>query len=329
MKSFYWLNLQLFGGEGAGDGAPGDGEGAATGVEASDPGKQRLMELGVPESKIRKNRSYRVPASPAAAEPEPAQGTQVQDDAAKPTEEIHRMSWDEIMKDPEYQQEIQRTIRARLKKSKEAEERFNKISPALDLLAKKYGQNPENMDYDALAKAIGDDTSMYEDEALELGVSVDKAKQILMQERENRKLRQQVQQQNQENAVMQHFQGLRQQAEELKKTFPSFDLQKELQNEQFFKWTSPDVGMRVEDAYYALHRNDIQAAAMQAAAEKSAQKVSNAVQSGMRRPVEAGISGQAPSVSTFNMKSATRQQREDLRRRIRAGEKIIPGHEFD
>lgn len=329
MRFLKWLNLQMFAGEGAGDGAAGDGAGAATGVEASDPGKQRLMELGVPESKIRKNRSYRAPAVPAAAEPEKAQEPEVQDDAAKPTEGNHRMSWEEITKDPEYQKELQNTIRARLKNSKAAEEKLAKLSPSLEILAKRYGQNPDSIDYDALGKAIGDDASMYETEALEMGVSVEKAKQILMQERENKRLKAQMEQRHQEDSVMQHFQGLRQQAEELKKTFPSFDLQKELQNEQFFKWTSPEVGMRVEDAYYALHRNEIQAAAMQVAVEKSKQKFSNAVQSGTRRPVEAGISGQAPSVSSFNMKSATRQQREELRRRIRAGEKIIPGHEFD
>ena len=46
-----WLNLQLFAGEGAGDGG---GEGAAQGENSADAGHQRLRELGVPESKIRK-----------------------------------------------------------------------------------------------------------------------------------------------------------------------------------------------------------------------------------------------------------------------------------
>ena len=58
-----WLNLQLFAGEGAGDGG---GEGATTGENAVDPGQQRLLELGVPESKIRKNRAYKLNANPAA-----------------------------------------------------------------------------------------------------------------------------------------------------------------------------------------------------------------------------------------------------------------------
>ena len=57
MKFDKWLNLQLFAGEGSGDGG---GEGAATGESAVDPGQQRLLELGVPADKIRKNRAYKV-----------------------------------------------------------------------------------------------------------------------------------------------------------------------------------------------------------------------------------------------------------------------------
>ena len=55
MENHKWLNLQLFAGEGAGDGG---GEAAATGESAVDAGQQRLRELGVHEDKIRKNRAY-------------------------------------------------------------------------------------------------------------------------------------------------------------------------------------------------------------------------------------------------------------------------------
>ena len=117
MFNLKWLNLQLFAGEGAGDGG---GEGAATGVEAADPGQQRLLELGVPADKIRKNRAYKAsaPAQKAAtAGQKNVQAQQPQQAAAaeSPTEEKKtdapaRMSWDEIMKDPEYSKEMQRVV---------------------------------------------------------------------------------------------------------------------------------------------------------------------------------------------------------------------------
>jgi len=54
---------------------------------------------------------------------------------------------------------------------------------------------------------------------------------------------------------MRHIEGLRQEGEELKKTFPNFDLQNELQNPVFRRMTAPGSGLTVADAYYAVHRN--------------------------------------------------------------------------
>ena len=122
-----------------------------------------------------------------------------------------------------------------------------------------------------------------------------------------------------------HLRGLERQAEEMKTLFPGFDLRRELDNPAFARMTAPDVGIRVEDAYYAVHRQEIQSAAMQVTAQKTAQKISNSIAAGSRRPNENGTSGQAPSVTTFDYRSMSPEQREALKRRIRSGEKIYPG----
>ena len=115
----------------------------------------------------------------------------------------------------------------------------------------------------------------------------------------------------------------------MKKVFPKFDLKTELQNPVFARMTSPNVNISVEDAYYAVHRNEIQTAAMQATAQRTAQNISKSIQAGSRRPDEAGASGQAPSVTTFDYSKASREQREafkkDLRARMARGEKVYPG----
>ena len=326
-----WLNLQLFAGEGAGDGG---GEGAATGESAVDPGQQRLLELGVPADKIRKNRAYKpnTPAqNPAAAGQGKAQEQQAQQAAAAdPTEEKKtdtpaRMSWDEIMKDPEYNKEMQAVVQSRLRSAKGAEESLGKLAPALELLARKHGQDPANIDYDALAKAISDDNDYYEDKALEMGVSLETAKRIDQQERETARQQREEARTLEEQKFHNHIVKLEQQGEALKKVFPNFDLRTELRNPIFARMTSPNVGISVEDAYYAIHRNEIQTAAMQVTAQKVAQKHSNAIQAGSRRPVENGTSGQAPSVTTFDYRRASQEQREALKKRIRSGEKIYPG----
>ena len=330
MKFYKWLNLQLFAGEG-----DGGGEGAATGESAVDPGQQRLLELGVPADKIRKNRAYKVttptPKTATAGHGKAQEQNPEQAAAAEnPTEDNKtetpaRMSWDEIMADPEYNKQMQAVVQSRLRSAKGAEETLGKLTPALELIARRYGQDPAKPDYDALAKAISDDESYYEDKALEMGVSVETAMKIDQQERDTARQQRQQAQTLEQQKFQQHIVKLEQQAKAMKKVFPNFDLRTELQNPSFARMTSPNVGISVEDAYYTVHRNEIQTAAMQVTAQKTAQKISNAIASGSRRPNENGTSGQAPSVTTFDYRSMSPEQRKALKDRIRSGEKIYPG----
>ena len=327
-----WLNLQLFAGEGAGDGGA---EGATTGESAVDPGQQRLLELGVPKDKIRKNRAY----TPKAAAPAPVEAGhgQAQEQPAQQaaaattgTEEPNtdtkaRMSWDEIKADPEYNREIQAIVQSRLRSAKGAEETLGKLAPALEVLARQHGQDPANINYEELAKAISNDESFYEDKALEMGVSIETAKRLDQEERDTARQQRQQQQTIEQQKFEQHIVRLEQQGEEMKKVFPNFDLRTELQNPAFARMTSPSVGISVEDAYYAVHRKELQTAAMQVTAQKTAQSISNAIASGSRRPDENGTSGQAPSVTTFDYRSMSPEQRKALKDRIRSGEKIYPG----
>ena len=340
MKTDKWLNLQLFAGEGAGDGG---GEGAATGDTAVDAGQQRLLELGVPADKIRKRaqkQAVKLPegavrtAPTAQAEQKPTEQDAAADNPTEePTEAPKRMSWDDIKADPEYKQkydeEIQGIVKSRLKNSKGAEETLSKLTPALELLARKHNLDPANMDYEALAKAISDDESYYEDKALQMGVSIETAKKMDQQERDQARQQREEARTLEQQKIQNHIQKLEQQGEAMKKVFPNFDLRKELQNPVFARLTSPGVGLGVEDAYYAVHRQEIQAASMQVTAQKTAQKLSNAIQAGSRRPEENGTTGQAASVTTFDYSKASPQQRAELKRQIRAaaarGEKLYPG----
>ena len=125
-----------------------------------------------------------------------------------------------------------------------------------------------------------------------------------------------------------HLADLERQAQALREEFPDFDLERELKNPVFARLTAPDVGIALEDAYWAVHRKELSAAAMREAAEKTAEKLAGAIRSGSRRPGEAGISSQAPFVSTFDYAKAGKQQREafkkDLRARMARGEKVYP-----
>ena len=122
--------------------------------------------------------------------------------------------------------------------------------------------------------------------------------------------------------------ALQKQLQQMKMVFPNFDLRRELQNPTFARLTAPSVGLSVEDAYYAVHRAEIDAARNEVVAQKTAQKISASIQAGQRRPMENGMSAQAPSVTTFDYSKASKEQREALKKQIRLaaakGEKVFP-----
>lgn len=343
MTCFERLNLQLFA-DGAASGAASGGEGAETGENAVDAGQRRLLELGVPADKLRRRakRGDTKPVQPVQQAPKPqaasVEDTQETEDEGKenapdggepvPGPAV-KPSFDELMKDPDYNSQMQAIIKARLKESDRARDALSKITPALELLARKYKLDSSNIDYDALNSAISSEKEYYEDKAIEMGVSVEAAQKIDQEQRDNARQQREFARQREQQMFANHILNLERQGEKLRQTFPGFDLRKELQNPVFARMTSPGGGISVEDAYYAVHRKELQTAAMQAAAEKTAQKISNSIQSGQRRPSENGASSQAPSVTQFDWRNASRQQREEMRQRIRSaaarGEKIYPG----
>ena len=292
MKDDFAFSLQLF---------AEDGEGCAgeeiSGVNtAADAGQQKLLDLGVPRDVIEKRASRdSVPAGQAAA----AENTQ------EPVK-TNRMTWAEIMADPEYNRQMQSVVQSRLKTAKAAEENLSKLAPALLSFAKQHGLSTETLDYDALSAALSGENPAAEQPQPE-SAPPDAHRQLFLR----------------------HMERLQLEGERLKQIFPQFDLRRELRHPTFRRMTAPQVGLSVEDAYYAVHRKEIQSAMMRATARQAEQKLSNAIRSGQQRPVENGTSGQATSVLTFDYRSASREQREALKQRIlqahARGEKIYPG----
>ena len=133
-----------------------------------------------------------------------------------------------------------------------------------------------------------------------------------------------------QNPFLPHIENMHREGERLREVFPNFDLRRELTDPVFRKLTSPAVGLSVEDAYYTVHRRELESFAMQKAAKDAAEKTAAAVRAGQKRPTENGSSSQGASVTAFDYRSATREQRNALKKRIfdatARGEKIYPGY---
>ena len=324
MYNYLWRYLQVFadGGEGAGEG--GTGEAAAqTGDTAADAGQQRLRDLGVPEDKLQKHMARRAKQPTSVAAQQNEQPAAQQDTApaedSHPAEEESQPKLSDLLKQyPNLNTEVQNIVKNRIKGAKSAEDTLKSLAPILSITAQRYGQeiDPNNPDYDSLIEAFSHDESNYDGIALAEGRS---SKEVMDENLDSME----------RDRFERHFHNLEQQAEALKEVFPSFDLRSEMQNPVFARMTAPNSGLSVEDVYYAIHRNEIQQATAQVTARKTAEKISAAVQSGSRRPVESGASSQAPSSVSFDYSKATPAQREafkrDLQQRWNRGETVYPG----
>lgn len=115
---------------------------------------------------------------------------------------------------------------------------------------------------------------------------------------------------------------LEEQGRRLKERLPEFDLQKALEEPVFKRLTG--LGVSVEDAYFAGHRQ----AMVDAAVQEASQKLSNAVRAGAMRPAENGSAGWGASITGFDYSRASIEQRQALKKAIRTaaarGEKIYP-----
>lgn len=353
------LDLQLFAGEGGGTGGDGGasagaatGEGAAgavthDGTNAEAAAQQRLRELGVPEDKLRRRakRSAPKPAAAVTTAESTDEGAQVNEQAAaadsnaptknetttEPTAETaKRMTWKEIMADPEYNREMQAVVQSRLKSEKGAEETLAKLTPALELLARQYKLDPANIDHEALAAAINRDAAYYEARALEMGVPVEEAMKVDQQERTTAREKRQQADSLKEEMHRTHIAKLFEQGKAMKAMFPDFDLRRELQNPAFARMTAPGKGlMSVEDAYRAVHRKELEEAAKAETVRQTTEQITASIRAGARRPDEAGISGQRSSQPQFDYTKASPAEREAFKKRIydaaARGEKIYPG----
>ena len=187
MKKYLWLTdveLQLFA-EGAGDADGGTATEGAQGVVAADPGQQNT---GVENSAD----------TIGTVVADPGQQQQVTD----PTE-----AFDALIKGQykdQYNAKVKDMLDKRLKGVHQQLQSYEAGQPVFDILAQKYGVEPT--DYEGIAKAIKEDTSLVEAEALQRGMDVQDYIKIRNIEMENASMRRQMEQQRQQQAEQQRQQ---------------------------------------------------------------------------------------------------------------------------
>ena len=300
------LDLQCFA-EGGGDGGTGaEGATGVTGVAAA------------PQTKGAKNSLADVKYG---VQPESAPAAEVQEVADTPDrnaefEKLIRGEYKDL-----YNQRVQDTIQKRLKGTQETVDKFNSMTPMLEMLSRKYGVDAS--DINGLSKAIEEDDAYYEEEAMEKGMSVQQLKEIRKMERENADLKRQMQEKATQENASKLYAAWMDQAQQAKAVYPSFNLEAEMQNPQFVNLLRSNIDVRT--AYEVLHKDEIIPAAMQFTAKTVESKLAKKVAANGARPAENGISSQSAARVKSDVSQLSRADRDEIIRRVQRGEKISFG----
>ena len=119
-----------------------------------------------------------------------------------------------------------------------------------------------------------------------------------------------------------HFLRLRQEAEELRREFPGFDLFQEMGNPAFARMTAPGMDVSLRHAFYAVHGPALEREGMAYAAQQAEARIAASVAAGASRPQENGLGKPADAPWGLDVTAMDRKARAEYRRRIHNGEKI-------
>ena len=196
-----------------------------------------------------------------------------------------RLSWEEILADPEYRrsydESVQRIVQKRLRARAGAEARLERLGPILEALGARYGADlaDEALDMQALSEKISG--------AAERRAALETAER--------------------------HLDALLEQAQALRESVPGFDLLRELEDPAFLRMTAPHSRIALADAYYARHRAECE----RETARRSLEAVSRSVRSLGARPRELRDEGDGAGLAN-DPRQMSRQEREALKQRILA-----------
>lgn len=312
MKELIKLNLQLFG-EGGGDGAgPASGATSGNGPSGAE-GAGVNSEFAAPKGRAGSLENVIYGTAPEDfASPENGETAKTPKEKAQSFEDLIKGEYKE-----EYQKRIQKNINERFKDYQNIQNQLKQQNDIMSRLADKYGVQGN---LEALAKAIDEDESFYEQEALERGVSVETLKEI-------KSLQRQVNMyQEAENAKMVEAEGQKLFGEWLeagnamaqKYGIQDFDLAYEMNSNPDFLAMLKN-GISVEGAYKAIHFDDMLTGAMATTANNVKQQLANNIASRNSRPIEGGASSQTNQTFKQDVNALSKEDRAEIMKRVARG----------
>lgn len=303
-KIILGMNLQLF----ADGGDGGAGAAGASGVSAGDAGQQNT---GVAAANAGANGDAGQQPTPEEAFEQLIKG-QFKEQFGKSVEDILRKRMSGVNR--------------QLQEHESVRKQFDAVQPILEFLAQRYGK--EITDLEGISKATQEDVTFFREEAMALGMDEKELMEMRRIQWENKSMQRRINQFEQAEKNRQMQQEAAQQAQKwqgeadtLKQMYPSFDLDTELQNQDFKRMLQNGIPMKA--AYTALHADEIMQGAMQFAAQRTQQRVTDSIIAGATRPSENGTGAQGAVSPTLDPKKLTDDQIAKINEDVRRGKRVV------
>lgn len=217
-----------------------------------------------------------------------------------------------------YTQETQKIINKRFKETKNLESQVAQQNEVLDMIYQKY--NISDRDLAKLQEAINNDDTYWEQGADEAGLTIEQFKHLKKLEKENAQfLKEQQERQTQANVNAQ-LQRWQEEADAVKAKFPSFNLEAEVQNENFQRMLRSGVPM--EHAYKVAHFDELMNDSVRTTAAETEKAVVNNIRAKGNRPSENAAMQQSAFTVKSDVSKLTAKDRAEIARRVARGERI-------
>lgn len=215
-----------------------------------------------------------------------------------------------------YDKRVQGLIKHRLGDYKTLEEENASYKKVMDVLSTKYGTG----DPLTLLKKLESDNEIWESAAYDAGLTVEQYKTLKHTERERDMFRAEVEARQKEAEARKIYDKWVNEANEVQKLYPSFELSSELQNPEFKSLLKNNIPMKT--AYETLHLGELMQGVSEFSAKKAEENTMLNIRSRQMRPRES-ISGNSRGVVIKDDPSKlTAKDRAEIIRRASNGEKI-------
>lgn len=221
----------------------------------------------------------------------------------------------------DYERRVKAAVNDRLKGTKRT---MKAMTPILDVLGQQYGvdvSDLEKIDFDTLARRLTDDKRLYEQEAMDKGIPLEALMHQKQLERQNAALQRENAQARDEQQRREDFERITRQFAEVQQLYPGADLGAELGNPEFGRLVANGVPART--AFEVVHMQELDALKARAAAQVATQQTVAGIQAKGLRPQEGAASAGNGAPVTFDPTKLTPQQREEIKRRVARGERIV------